>query len=109
MPNQADSVYAQKPWADPYAQRAPWQSNEERLVSDALIAVTGVPGEFIALNTRPPLRQVILFPPKFGYRTDEFGIDDVARVDEVYPNARVDYSGSVSGFRGSSFPSLPVM
>lgn len=100
MPLQADTVYDKT---------APWASNEERLVTAALMAVAGVPGEYIALNTRPPLRQVVLFPPKFGYRTDEFGIDDVANVNDVYPGARVDFSGSVSGYSGSSFPSLPVM
>lgn len=100
MPLQPDTVYNKS---------APWASNEERLVTAALMAVTGVPGTYIALNTRPPLSRVVLFPPRFGYRTEEFGIDDVVRVNEVYPGARVDYSGSVSGYSGSSFPSLPVI
>jgi hypothetical protein len=91
----ADTVYAPKPWA----------SNEERLVSEALAANT-TPGSVLQSAVRPPLPRVVLFPPRYGYRTEPYGIRDVLDVDNAFPTARVDYSGSSSGYSGTSTPSL---
>lgn len=83
----------------------PNESNEERLVSEALAALAGEPAEVIA-QRRPPLPQVQLFPPRFGYRVDALGIRDVVRLDEIYPQSRIDWSGTTSGYTGTSYPSL---
>lgn len=92
----ADTVYAPKPWA----------SNEERLVSEALASVASIPGSVLQATVRPPLPRVQLFPPRFGYRTDEIGIRDILDIDVTFPGARVDYSGSASGYQATSRPSL---
>jgi len=95
----ADTVYAPKPWA----------SNEERLTTEALSAAT-IPGNILQETVRPPLPRVQLFPPRFGYRTEAIGIRDVLDVNLTYPNARVDYSGHASGggYSGTSTPSQGV-
>lgn len=91
----ADTVYAPRPWT----------SNEERLVSQAL-ASASIPGYILQAQVRPPLPRVQLFPPRFGYRTEPIGIQDILDIDRTFPGARVDYSGSNSGYQGSSAPSL---
>jgi hypothetical protein len=80
----------------------PWASNEERLTTQALAsALADAPT--VQEMVRPPLPQVTLFPPKFGYRTRELGLDDVVNVNEIYatpvPN---NFGGSVSGYEGAS-------
>src|SRR4051812_9819031 len=91
----ADTVYAPKPWA----------SHEERLTSEALASATAA-GSDLQAGVRPPIPRVILFPPRFGYRTEPLGIRDILDVDHAFPSARVDYSGSSSGYSGTSTPSL---
>lgn len=88
-----------------YDHTKPWQSNEERLVSESLATTAGMPAAVIQ-QIRPPLPQVQLFPPKYGYRREAFGIRDVVNVNTIYPGARVDFSGRVSGYQGTSFPAL---
>jgi hypothetical protein len=96
MPN-ADTVYAPKPWA----------SNEERLVTESLNANSAPADLLRQMPPAPPRRE--LFPPRFGYRVDAIGIDDVVKIDEVFPGARVDFSQMTSGYSGSSYPVLGVM
>ena len=94
---------------NPYAQDRPWASHEERLTTQALAAVTA-PGVVLSQAVAPPLPRTVLFPPRFGYgEKDAIGIDDIVNLDVLYPGARTDYSGSQSGYSGSSFPSLGVM
>lgn len=100
----ADTVYNRRAW-DQYTQGRPWQSNEERLCGEALAANATMDSNQIAA-IRPPIPRVGLFPPKFGYRQEAFGIRDVVQIDNVYPGARIDYSGSTSGYSGTSYPSL---
>jgi hypothetical protein len=87
----------------------PWASNAERLV-DLALASADLTYEQIE-SIRPPLPQVQLFPPRFGYRpyVDQFRIEDVVDLDLLYPGSRVDFSGSTSGYQGSSFPALNQM
>lgn len=99
MPEQADSVYFRS---------HPWQSNEERLVSEALGATAGMSMEEIQA-IRPPLPRVKLFPKRFGFKKETIGIEDVLDISKSYPSARVDYSGNKSGQEGSTAPSLGVM
>lgn len=117
MPNTPDSRYDNtRPWqdkpgmvrqdeADPYDLRydylAPRSSRDEALMSRALAANT-VPGEFLTDIVRPPLPQVELFRPRFGYRTRELQISDIMDVDAIYDEPHSDYSGGVAGFEGTS-------
>lgn len=91
-----------------YDTQHPWQSNEERLVSEALGATAGMSMEEIQA-IRPPIPRMNLFPDRFGYEKRALGIMDVLDISESYPGARIDYAGNRSGMEGSSAPSLGVM
>jgi len=99
MPENSSSVYDQS---------HPWQSNEERLVSEALGATAGMSVEEIQA-IRPPLPRVRLFPKRFGFKKQTINIEDVLDINRAYPGARVDYAGNKSGMEGSAAPSLGVM
>ena len=79
----SDGVYGKKPWSAP-AEAAyppqgyigPFQSNQDRLLNQAL-AVHTMSGPEIQELVRPPLPQVNLFPPRFGYTEDEISIEDI--------------------------------
>ena len=99
-----------KPWASQggsnvakWTYNGPWSSNEERLTQQALMVAT-IPGAQIQQMVRPPLPQIQLFPPRFGYgpgRQPE--IEDVISVDRNSIEPRVSwYSGGVAGYTGSS-------
>lgn len=87
----------QPPWA--YLQ--PFASNEERLTQQALQAAF-IPGADLQKYVRPPLPQVQLFPPRFGYGVEQPGIRDVIDVDRVFPSRITDYSGGPGSYSGSS-------
>lgn len=102
MPNQPDGSYDNtKPWrATPaWSYMRPWASNEERLTQQAINAAL-VPGQQLQDLVRPPLPEVQLFRPKFGYRVREIGIADVANVDRVF-QANDDFSGTTPGATGA--------
>ena len=86
-----------------WSYNGPWASNMERLTQQALIVAT-IPGAQIQEMVRPPLPQIQLFPPRFGWgeRTQPT-IEDVVSVDRVYTEPRVSwFSGSPAGYSGSS-------
>lgn len=103
MINTSDTVYDNRPWNRPpdWAYLRPWATNEERLTQQAIQAAL-VPGQELVDQVRPPLDQVQLFPPRFGYRTRALGIDDIIDIDNVDPATRYDYSGTQSGMGGTS-------
>ena len=96
--------------ADPYQQRRPWASNEERLTGEAL-AASQTPGDVLQEVTRPPLPQIAMFPPLYGYapyQRRQATIDDVLG-EERYSNARTDFSGGEAGWQASArFVNGPV-
>jgi len=79
----ADGVYNRRPWTAP-AEAAmppqeyigPFQSNQERLLSQSLAAWSMSAAE-IQEYVRPPLPQIQLFPARFGYTDTEIGIEDL--------------------------------
>jgi hypothetical protein len=79
----ADGVYNRRPWTVP-AEAAmppqeyigPFQSNQERLLSQSLAAWSMSAAE-IQEYVRPPLPQIQLFPARFGYTDTEIGIEDL--------------------------------
>jgi len=99
-----------KPWRAPvqpdqvakrWTYNGPWSSNMERLTQQALMVAT-IPGKDLAEMVRPPLPQIQLFPPKYGYERYQRGIADVVTIDRVYQNPRISwFSGGVSGYSGS--------
>lgn len=100
----ADTNYSHRPWMQnvPIQVKRPNSSYQDALTADALSAAMGESAESIR-QRRPPIPSE-LFPPKFGYRTEAFGIADLAQVDRLY--RRNDFTGKQSGYQGTSYPSL---
>jgi hypothetical protein len=96
----------------------PWESNQERLVSDSLYANTHenrlieqALAEYTASNDeirgiRPPLPQIQMWPDRNQPNRPVIGIEDIARLDDLYQ--RIDFSGSQSGYQGTGYPALGV-
>lgn len=85
-----------------YEQASPWQSNQERLVSEAL-AASQTPGDILA-EIGPPLPQVYN-RPRFGWpdvneRTPT--VEQVLDIDRLYGDAREAISGGPSSYAGSA-------
>jgi hypothetical protein len=105
--SQPDGMYNYKPWDQPPAWQylRPWASNEERLTQQAIEAAM-IPAEELTDMVRPPLSQVQLFPPRFGYRTRTIGIDDIMDVDRNYAAPVPNFAGGPAGYSGTSRNSL---
>jgi hypothetical protein len=102
----ADTVYNKNaPGQAGYAavSSSGFSSNEERLVSESLLAQTA-PSETIR-GLRPAFLGP-LFPPRFGYDRTPNGIDTVIQVDRRYPDSSAQFSGRSGGYTGSSSPSI---
>jgi hypothetical protein len=103
----ADGVYSRHPWTAP-AEAAyppqeyigPFASNQERLVSQSL-AVNTMRGPEIQALVRPPMPQIELFPDKYGYTTEEYGIEDIIDL-RGRVNQRHDYSGEATTTESTS-------
>lgn len=77
--DQQDGVYNRRPWD--YV--GPFANTTDQRISEAL-SVNSIPGDKLSALVRPPLPQVKLFPPRFGYRSRQLGIEDVIDVDQIY-------------------------
>lgn len=86
----------------PIQVKRPNASFEDAMTAEALSAAMGEDPESIRAR-RPPM-PIELFPPRFGYRQEAFGIGDVVQVDNLYQ--RRDFSQRQSGYSGTSYPSL---
>ncbi|WP_125936332.1 hypothetical protein [Streptomyces sp. WAC 06738] len=95
---QQDSLYV----------RRPWSSAREQQVTDALSEWTDIPAD-AARRMKPPIPNIGRTPPRFGYVQHVLGISDIARLDDVYPGSRVDFSQRQSGYSATSFPALGVI
>lgn len=104
MVDQASSNYSPRPWMQnvPVQIKRPNMSYEDQITGEALAAVMSESADDIRA-IRPPI-PVNPFPPKFGYRTEAFGISDIVRLDALYK--RYDFTGKNSGYQGTSYPSL---
>ena len=83
---QADGVYSNRPWIakpeaayPPQEYLGPFQSNQERLLSQSL-AANSMTAEEIQEYVRPPLPQINLFPDRYGYVTEEISIEDIVQL-----------------------------
>lgn len=93
-----DSVYA----------RRPWSSLREQQVTDYLREWVDMPTDVIR-QMGPPIPNIGRMPARFGYQRHALTIDDIARLDDVYPGARYDYSQRTSGYSATSYPALGGM
>jgi hypothetical protein len=90
--------------ADVYHDQRPSVSYEEQLVSLRLLDNARAD----AASVKPPIANIGMTAPRFGYRIGQPDILDVLSVDDIYTSKFGDYSGtSGQGYSGSSFPSLP--
>ncbi len=86
-----------------FLQQNPWQSNEERLTSEALQAAY-TPAEILA-QVRPPLQQIQLFPPRYGYGDASSRVPTIMDVLDVFrqvPDKRTSLSGGPAGWQASA-------
>jgi len=79
----------------------PFANAQEAFMARALKAAT-MPAALLPDLIRPPLPQVQLFPPRFGYRTRELGIEDVMDVNESFQPTRVDFTRDPGGYQGTA-------
>lgn len=88
-----------------YNKTKPFQQMEEVRVSQMLLENATAE----AANRKPPIPYLGRVTPRYGYRTDPPGISDILNVDDVFPSQFGDWSGRVSGYLGTSFPSNPSL
>jgi hypothetical protein len=104
MPVIPQSNQEQLSSGDVYYEAGPTYASQEALVTASLMTAT-IPGPVIQATVRPPLPQIIPFPPRFGYPDypdRQPGIDMAFKVDRFYPNARYELSGGVAGAQASA-------
>lgn len=111
----ADGVYNRRPWVAPteaaYPPQeyiGPFQSNQERLISQSLAAWT-MSGPELQEYVRPPLPQIQLFPARYGYVEHEIGIEDIVELPRrVATTQRVesDFSQTPNSTQSTSTNSL---
>ena len=103
MPNTPDGEYGNRPWNSnrpwvahgkaaypPQAYIGPFASNQERLLTQSM-EVGNMSAEEIQEYVRPPLPQVQLFPARYGYKTEEYGLMDIVQINSrTYE--RTDYA-----------------
>lgn len=80
----------------------PFQSMQEQLVHAQLVANASED----AANRRPPIPNIGKIPNRFGYRDYVPGISDVLVVDDAFSAQFGDFSGTESGYMGSSYPNI---
>jgi hypothetical protein len=99
MTSAADGVYGRRAWGSPPDQTyANDPSYEAYLTGDALADVLS---QVRATTNGLDLN---LFPPRFGYRVDALGINDIGVLDDIYE--RRDFTARRSGYSGTSTPAL---
>lgn len=86
-----------------YDYTRPSQSFSEQLASASLLANATAD----AANRRAPIPNIGKTPNRFGYNRRPATIDDVLNVDQVFPSQFGDWSGTVGGYGGTAFPSIP--
>lgn len=111
----ADGVYNRRPWVEPTEAAmppqeyiGPFQSNQERLISQSLAAWT-MNGAELQEHVRPPLPQIQLFPARYGYTENEIRVEDIVELPRrVATTQRVesDYSQTPNSQQSTSTNSL---
>lgn len=84
-----------------YDYMGPFANAQEAFMVRALRAAT-MPAALLQDIVRPPLPQVQLFPPRYGYRTRELGVMDVLDVNNEFQPTRVDFTGEKGAYQGTA-------
>ncbi|MFB7861649.1 hypothetical protein [Streptomyces sp. NPDC056069] len=97
---------------DSFYERRPWSSSREQQVTDHLREWTDMPAGTIR-RLPPPVpnvgRPAVRNTTKPGGKPYVIGIDDIVRLDDIYPGARIDYSGRQSGYSSTEQPAMGVI
>lgn len=89
---------------NPYTVKRPNPSNQERLITEQLVAQTAHIDMLVDPRVGPPLD--VLFPPRFGSGPSRPPtIFDVLKTEVPIPNYRATASGVPADFTSSSRPS----
>jgi hypothetical protein len=88
-----------------YNYTRPFQSMTEDLVHNQLVRNSSVD----AANRRPPIPNIGKIPDRFGYSQWTPSISDILVVDDSFAAQFGNFSGTESGFEGTSYPSVPQM
>lgn len=86
-----------------YDYTRPSQSMAEQIVSAQLLEHATLE----AVNRKPPIPNIGKTPNRFGYRNTPATIQDILNVDNVYSAKFGDFSGSIGGYGGTAYPSIP--
>lgn len=94
----------------PYPENGPprWTDPKADRKVDAALAAANVPGETLQETVRPPLAQIVAFPPRLGlplYAARQSHIEDVIQVPRITNDRRASWTGTEASFAGSSRPS----
>lgn len=87
-----------------YLQRKPNIQNWE-WKTQAALAAAAIPGAVLQDEVKPPLPQIVPFPPRFGYGDFQSRvptIEGVLDVHRLYGDARDDISGGPGAYQASS-------
>lgn len=84
-----------------YTKRGPNESIAEQYLTERLTMAA-----LASTNVRPPIPNIGRTPPRFGYPSITPDIYEILDVDNSYSSSITDYSGRVSGYQGTAFPSL---
>jgi hypothetical protein len=88
-----------------YDYTKPSQSMSEQIVSAQLLHNATLD----AANRKPPIPNIGKTAKLYGYRQTPPTIEEVLNVDAVYPAKFGDFSGSIGGYAGTAYPSIPAM
>lgn len=91
--------------SDIYNITKPFQSFSEQLVSAQLAANSAANAQYL----KPPIPNIGYTAPRFGYRDTPPTISDILGVGVDIPSNFGDWSGRVSGYEGTGYPSIPQM
>lgn len=84
-----------------YDYMGPFANAQEAFMARALKSAT-MPANLLQDLVRPPLPQIQLFPPRFGYRTRQLGILDVMDVNNEFEPTRMDFTGEKGSYQGTA-------
>lgn len=84
-----------------YDYMGPFANAQEAFMARALKSVT-MPAQLIPDIVRPPLPQINMFPPRYGYRKRELGILDVMDVNNEFQPNRVDFTREQGAYSGTA-------
>ena len=84
-----------------YDYMGPFANAQEAFMVRALRSAT-MPASLLQDIVRPPLPQVQLFPPRFGYRTRELSLMDIMDVNAELPPTRVDFTQNQGSYQATA-------